>query len=78
MSIKLLQKQIETVQKQNELRLSADRHARGREMPAAEMNAMGHRIIEMKDLLIERELRMESQLQKICSQIQTMGPVVKI
>ena len=68
-NIKLLQK---------ELRSSIDRHAQGQDMQAAEMNAMGHHIIEMKDLLIQRELRKESQLQEMCSQIHTIGAVLKI
>ena len=37
------------------------------------MKAIGHRIIEMRDQLIHPELRMESQLQEMCSQIQKMG-----
>ena len=67
--------EIEAVQ--NELRISANRHAQWPEMQAAERNAMGHRIIEMKDLLIQRKLGMELQLQEMCSQFQTMGAVLK-
>ena len=40
-------KEIEPVQ--NELRLSANRQAQGQDMQAAEMNVIGHRILEMKD-----------------------------
>ena len=67
----------ETEAVQNELRLSVDRHARRHDKQAAEMNAMGLRSIEMKDLLMQRELRMKSQLQEKCSQIQTMAAVIK-
>ena len=41
------------------------------------MNAMGHHIVEVKNLLIQRELHMEPQLQKTSSQIQTIGAVLK-
>ena len=66
--------EIEAVQ--NILRLSAERQAQGQKMQAAEMNAMGYRLMEMKDLLIQREYRMESQLQEMCSQIQAIGTVL--
>ena len=46
-------------------------------MQAADMTAMGHRITEMKYLLIQRELRMKSQLQEVYSQNQTMKAVLK-
>ena len=62
----------EIVAVQNELRLSVDSDAEGQHMQVAEMNAMGHGIIGMKELLIQRELLMESQLQEMCSQIETM------
>ena len=62
---------------QNELRLSTERQAQGQGKKAAEMNAMGYRMIEVKDLLIQRELRMESQMQETCSQIQTMGTMLR-
>ena len=67
--------EIEDVQK--ELRLSADWHAQGQDFQAAQVNTLGHLIIEMKDLLMHCELRMESQRQKMCSQIQLMGAVSK-
>ena len=57
---------------QNELRLSViDMHK------AARMNAMGHSIIEKKNLPMQYELRMESHLQEMCSQVQTIGAVSK-
>ena len=59
---------------QNEFRLSTERQTQGQ---AAEMNAMGHRIVEVNDLLIQRELRMESQKQELCSQIRAMGTVLR-
>ena len=62
---------------QNELRLSTERQAQGQGKQAAEMNAMGHRIVEVKDLLIQRELRMKSQMQEMCSQIRTLGTVLR-
>ena len=62
---------------QNELRLSADRHAQGKDIQAAQMNAMGHRVEEMKDLLMQRELRMDSRMQEMCFQIQTMEIISK-
>ena len=67
--------EIETIQ--NELRLSTERQAKGQGKQAAEMNAMEHRIMEINDLLIQRERRMESQMQEKCSQIQTMGSILK-
>ena len=67
--------EIEDVQK--ELRLSADRDAQGQDFQAAQINALGHRIIEMKVLLMPCKLRMESQRQEMCSQIQRMGAVWK-
>ena len=62
---------------QIELRLSADRHAQGQDMQAARINAIGHSIKKMTDLMMQRELRMESQMQEISSQIRKMGAVVK-
>ena len=44
-----------------------------KEMQSAHMNAMGYRIAKIKDLLARREVRMEAQMQKMCTQIQTMG-----
>ena len=67
--------EIEAVQ--NELRIFADRKAQGQDMQAAEIYATVHRIMEMKELPIQRELRMESQLQGMCSQTQAMGTVLK-
>ena len=59
---------------QNELRLSTERQAQRQGKQAAEMNAMGQR---WENLLIQRELRMESQKQEMCSQIQTMGTMLR-
>ena len=66
-----ISEEIEAVQ--NELGLSVDKHAQGQEIQAAPMDAMGYRIVEKKDPLMQRELGMESQMQEMCSQFQTMG-----
>ena len=64
---------------QNELRLSTEKQAQGQSKQTAETIAMGHRIMEMKDLLMQRKLRMESHIARnvFCSQIQTMGAMLK-
>ena len=62
---------------QIELRLSTERQAKRQGKQAAEKNAKGHRIVGVKDLLIQRELRMESQMQEMCSQIRSLGTVLR-
>ena len=41
------------------------------------MDAIGYRIAEMKDMMVQREVRMEVQMQEVCSQIQAMGTMLK-
>ena len=41
------------------------------------MDAGGFRMVERKVLLMQRELRMETQMQETCPQIQTMGTRLK-
>ena len=60
------------------MRLSTETQSQGQGKQAAEMNAKGHRIMEMTGSLMQRELHMESQMQEMCSQIQTMGAMLKI
>ena len=67
--------EIEAVQ--TELRTSTERQAQGHEIQAARMDAMGYRMAEIKDMVTEREVRMEAQLQEVCSQIQAMGTMLK-
>ena len=45
---------------QKELRLSTERHAQGQIIQTAQMDAMGYRVVAMKDLLKKRETRMET------------------
>ena len=59
------------------MRLFTEKQEQGQGKQAAEMNALGHRIMEMKDLLIQRKLRMEPLMQEVGSQIQTMGAMLK-
>ena len=59
------------------LRTSTERQAQGHEIQAARMDAMGYRMAEMKDMVAEREVRMEAQMQEVCSQIQAMGAMLK-
>ena len=59
------------------MRLSTERQAQGQGKQAAEMNAMGHRVIEVKDLIMQRERRLESQMQGMCSEIQTIGVTLR-
>ena len=70
-----IMEEIEAVQA--ELRTSTERQAQGHEIQAARMDAMGYRMAEMKDMVTEREVRMEAQLQEVCSQIQAMGTMLK-
>ena len=70
-----IMEEIEAVQ--TELRTSTERQAQGHEIQAARMDAMGYRMAEMKDMVTEREVRMEAQLQEVCSQIQAMGTMLK-
>ena len=67
--------EIEAVQ--SELRTSTERQMQGQEVQAARMDAMGYRMAEMKDLMAQREIRMEAQIQEVCSQIQEMGTILK-
>ena len=67
--------EIEAVQ--SELRTSTERQAQGQEIQAARMDAMGYRMAEMKDLMAQREVRMEAQMQEVCLQIQAMGTMLK-
>ena len=62
---------------QSELRTSTERQTQGQEIQAARMDAMGYRMAEMKDLMAQREVRMEAQIQEVCSQIQAMGTMLK-
>ena len=41
------------------------------------MDAMGYRMAEMKDLMAQREFRMEAEMQAVCTQIQAMGSLLK-
>ena len=70
-----IMEEIEAVQA--ELRTSTERQAQGHEIQAARMDAMGYRMAEMKDMVAEREARMEAQMQEVCSQIQAMGTMLK-
>ena len=70
-----IMEEIEAVQA--ELRTSTERQAQGHEIQAARMDAMGYRMAEMKDMVTEREMRMEAQMQEKCSQIQAMGTMLK-
>ena len=70
-----IMEEIEAVQA--ELRTSTERQAQGHEIQAARMDAMGYRMAEMKDMVAEREVRMEAQMQEVCSQIQAMGTMLK-
>ena len=70
-----IMEEIEAVQA--ELRTSTERQAQGNEIQAARMDAMGYRMAEMKDMVTEREMRMEAQMQEVCSQIQAMGTMLK-
>ena len=67
--------EIEAVQ--SELRTSTERQMQGQEVQAARMDAMGYRMAEMKDMMAQREVRMEAQIQEVCSQIQAMGTALK-
>ena len=67
--------EIEAVQ--SELRSSTERQMQGQEVQAARMDAMGYRMAEMKDMMAQREVRMEAQIQEVCSQIQAMGTALK-
>ena len=67
--------EIEAVQ--SELRSSTKRHEQGQEIQTARMDAMGYRMAEMKDLMAQREVRMEVQIQEVCTQIQTVGSLLK-
>ena len=67
--------EIEAVQ--TELRTSTERQAQGQEVQAAHMDAMSYRMTEMKDMIAQREVRMEAQMQEVCSQIQAMGTMLK-
>ena len=67
--------EIEAVQ--TELRTSTERQAQGQEVQSARMDAMGYRMAEMKDLMAQREVRMDAQMQEVCSQIQAMGTMLK-
>ena len=42
---------------------------------AAKVDAMGHRLNKMKDLLLQRELRMEVQLAELSDQMRNLGDV---
>ena len=42
---------------------------------AAKVDAMGHRLNDMKDLLLQRELRIEVRLAKLSDQMRTLGAV---
>ena len=42
---------------------------------AAKVDAMGHRLNEMKDLLLQRELRIEVRLAELSDQMRTLGAV---
>ena len=63
---------------QSELRTSTERQMQGQEVQAARMDAMGYRKAEMKDMMAQREVRMEAQIQEVCSQIQAMGTALKM
>ena len=67
--------EIEAVQ--SKLRTSTERPMQGQEVQAARMDAMGYRMTEMKDMMAQREVRMEAQIQEVCSQIQAMGIALK-
>ena len=67
--------EIEAVQ--SELRTSTEQQMQGQEVQAARMDAMGYRMAKMKDLMAQREVRMEAQIQEVCSQIQAMGTMLE-
>ena len=62
---------------QSELRSSTKRQEQGQEVQTARMDAMGYRMAEIKDLKAQREVRMEAQMQEVCTQIQAMGSLLK-
>ena len=67
--------EIEAVQ--NELRSSTKRQEQGQHIQIARMDAMGYQMAEMKDLIAQREVRMEAQMQEVCTQFQAMGSLLK-
>ena len=67
--------EIEAVQ--TELRTSTERQAQGQGVQAARMDAMSYRMAEMKDMIAQREVRMEAQMEEVFSQIQAMGTMLK-
>ena len=62
---------IEALQK--ELKASAERNMRGQDAQMAHMSAMNYRMTEMTDMMAARELRMEAQIQEMCSQVQLVN-----
>ena len=67
--------EIEAVQ--SELRTSTEQQTQGQEIQTARMAAMGYRMAEMKEIMVQREVPMEAQMQEVCSQIQAMGTMLK-
>ena len=67
--------EIEAVQ--SELRSSTERQSEGQEIQPARTNAMDYNMAEMKDLMAQREVRMEAQMQEVGSQIREMGTMIK-
>ena len=64
--------EIEAVQV--ELRTSTERQAQGHEIQAARMDAMGYRMAEMKDMVAQREVRMEAQIQAMGTMLKNIQP----
>ena len=62
---------------QSELRSSTKRQGQGQEIQIARMDAMGYRMAAMKNLIAQREVRIEAQMQEVCPQIQAMRSLLK-
>ena len=68
--------EIEAVEE--ELRKTTERNFQNQEVQVAEVDAMGSKIAEIRDLLPQRELRMETQMRDMGAQIQTMNATLLI
>ena len=58
---------------QNSVKCSLRSATQQTTVQAAKVDAMGHRLEEMKDLLLQRELRMEVQMPELSIQMRTLG-----
>ena len=57
--------------------MSAERHIHGKSARMAHMSAMNYRITDKKDMLTERNFRMETQMHDNCSQTQLISNVLQ-